>query len=169
MRTDQQITLGLDVGARMIGVSVFRGEQLVFYAVKTFRKYNHEESLKNLEDIIQGLIEEYKIRFIAIEKIVFIQQHRSFVKVVYDRVIDFLKDKNIRFKEYNPKFVRQSICGLEKPTKRNAALILAQNYAELVRYFNVPKLWQKRYYAQLFDAIAVGLVCAREFRRGEDQ
>ena len=167
MRTGQQITLGLDVGARLIGVSVFRGEQLVFYAVKTFRKHGSEESLKNLENIIEGLISEYKIRFIAIEKIVFIQQHRSFVKTVYDRVIDFLKEKNIRFKEYNPKFLRQSICGAEMPTKQNAALILAQNYADLVRYFNVPKLWQKRYYAQLFDAIAVGLVCVREFRKEE--
>lgn len=110
---------------------------------------------------------EYKVRFVAAEKIVFIQQHRSFVKVVYDHVINSLKEKNIRFKEYNPKFVRQSICRAEKPTKRNAALILAQNYAKLVRYFNVPKLWQKRYYAQLFDTIAVGLVCAREFRREE--
>lgn len=169
MRTEQLTTLGLDVGARLIGISIFRGEELVFYAVKTFRKYTNEESLKNLKAIIQGLIKEYKIRFVAVEKIVFIQQHRSFVKIAYDRVIAFLKNKNIRFKEYNPKLVRQFICGIEKPTKRNTALLLAQNYAELVRYFNVAKLWQKRYYAQLFDAITVGLVCAREFKQEEKQ
>lgn len=169
MRTNQQNILGLDVGARQIGVSVLRGEELVFYSVKSFRKHDPDESLKNLEGILDRLITEYEIESVAVEKIVFVQQHRSFVKIVYECAVNFLKGRNISLFEYNPKLVRQIVCGLEKPTKRNTALLLAQSYAELVRYFNVQKLWQKRYYAQLFDAIAVGIACARQLREGNDQ
>jgi Holliday junction resolvasome RuvABC endonuclease subunit len=161
------MTLGIDPGARQIGVSVFRDKELIFYSVKTFKKQTGEEKLIKLRKIIEKLIADYRIESVALEKVVFVQQHRSFVKIVYDEIRDFLKENNVSFFEYNPKLIRAILCGVEKPTKRNVALLLAQRYGELVRYFNVPRLWQKRYYAQLFDAIAVGLVCAKERREAE--
>lgn len=159
------IILGIDPGAGQIGVSVFYGEELVFYAVKTFKMRSRKDSLKKLDKIIETLIKTYQIDYVALEKVVFIQQHRSFVKIVFDEIKTHLKKQNVEFSEYNPKSVRQAICGLEKPTKHNTALLLSQKYMELTRYFNVPRLWQKRYYAQLFDAIAVGFVCAEELRQ----
>lgn len=164
MLSSAPIILGIDPGARQIGISVLRGEELVFYAVKTFKKRNQKDSLQKLQKVVEKLIAEYQVEFISIEKVVFVQQHRSFVKVVYEEITDLVKKQNITLFEYHPKLIRQIICGLEKPTKRNTALMLSQKYIELTRYFNVPKLWQKRYFALLFDAIAVGLVCARELR-----
>lgn len=169
MMNNQQNILGLDVGGRLIGVSVFKGEELVFYVVKKFRSGDREDSLRRLKKIIGELVANYNISTVAIEKIVFVQQHRSFVKTVYEKASNFLKEKGVAVIEYNPKLVRQIICKVEKPTKHNTALILAQSYAELVRYFSVQKLWQKRYYAQLFDAIAVGVVCAGQVREEGDR
>jgi Holliday junction resolvasome RuvABC endonuclease subunit len=154
--------LGIDPRARQIGLAVLCGEELLFYAVKTFRRKTFKDSLDTLREIIKKLIVEYGVESIAMEKIVFLQQHRSFVKIAADDIKNFIKAENILFYEYNPKQIRLSICGLEKPTNQNTALILSQRYSELVRYFNVPRLWQKRYYALLFGAIAVGLVCAKE-------
>lgn len=156
--------LGLDVGARQIGVSIQRDEELVFYAVKTIKQNTKSEMMKRLEQVLTRLIDKYDIETVAIEKIVFVQQYRSFVKIVYEEIKDIINKRGIELFEYNPKLIRQIICGLEKPTKRNTALLLTQRYTELARYFNVPKLWQKRYFAQLFGAIAVGLVCARELK-----
>ena len=156
--------LGIDPGARQIGIAVVKSDELVFYAVKTFRKGDREEKLKKLRLIIEKLVTDYHIEYVALEKIVFVQQHRSFVKIVYDEIKEFLKERNIELFEYNPKVIRQIICGDQKPTKRHTALILAQKNAELVKYFNAPKLWQKRYFAQLFDAIAAAQVCAKELR-----
>ncbi|MDQ3179035.1 MAG: crossover junction endodeoxyribonuclease RuvC [Acidobacteriota bacterium] len=156
--------LGLDIGARQIGVSILRNEELVFYAVKSIKRNSKTKVLKQLEKVLTALIEKYDIEVFTLKKIVYRQQQNSFVKTVYEETKDFALNQNIRLFEYNPKLIRQIICGLEKPTKRNTALLLTQRYAELARYFNVPKLWQKRYLAQLFDAIAVGLVCARELK-----
>jgi Holliday junction resolvasome RuvABC endonuclease subunit len=159
--------LGLDVGARQIGVSVLRGEELVFYAVKTIKGNYKPETLKRLREVLTALVAQYNIEAIALEKIAYPQQHRSFVKVVYKETKEFTVKSGIELFEYNPKLIRQIICSPEKSTKRNTALSLAQKYTELAGYFNVPKLWQKRYYAQLFDAIAVALVCAKELRKAE--
>ncbi len=164
MSAETNKILGLDIGARQIGVSILRGEELVFYAVKTFKSRNQSESLQKLEAILEKLIADYEIEFVAVEKLVFIQQHRSFVKIVYQNAKNFLGRQRVTLFEYNPKTIKQTLCKAEKPTKRNAALMLAQHYAELVRYFNMPRLWQKRYYAQLFDAIAAGVVCAKELK-----
>lgn len=159
--------LGLDIGARQIGVSVLKDEELVFYTIKSIKRNSKTKTLKQLEKVLTALIEKYDIEVITLKKIVYPQQQNSFVKTVYQTTKNFVLKRNIRLFEYNPKLIRQIICALEKPTKRNTALLLSQRYTELARYSSVPKLWQKRYFAQLFDAIAVGLVCARELRETE--
>jgi Holliday junction resolvasome RuvABC endonuclease subunit len=159
------IILGIDPGARQIGVSVFRGEELLYYAVKTFKKRSEEDTLRKLRKVLAKLIVEYRVRIVAIEEIILIQQRRSFVRTVCDEVRLFVKNQDVELSEYNPKLVRRTICRNEKPTKENTALILSQTYAELAPYFGMSKIWQKRYYALLFGAIAVGLVCAKELRK----
>ncbi len=156
--------LGLDVGARQIGVCVLKGEELVFYAVKSIRQNSTGDTLKQLQKVLTALIKKYDIEVVAIEKIVYVQQHDSFVKTVYREMKDIVSGKQIEYFEYSPQLIRLIVGGRDKPTKRNTALILSRKYSELIRYFNVPKLWQKRYYAPLFDAVAVGLVCAGELK-----
>ena len=162
MPESSPIVLGIDPGARQIGVAVFRGEELLFYAVKSFKKRSEQETLRKLRKVIEKVIESYRVEFVALEQTAFVQQNRSFVKTVYGEIKAFLHKRSVEFIEYHPKDIRRAICRLEKPTKRNTALLLSQKYMELAQYFSVPRLWQKRYYALLFDAIAVGLVASME-------
>ncbi len=118
--------LGLDIGARQSGVSVFQGEELVFYAVKSIRQNSQTETLKRLQKVLTAVIEKYDIEVIAVEKVIFVQQYRSFVKTEYRETKDFVSSKSIKLFEYSPLLVRRIICAQEKPTKRNTALILAQ-------------------------------------------
>ena len=156
--------LGLDVGARQIGVAVLRDEELVFYAVKTIKHNSKAATLRRLQKVLTILVAKYDIEIIALEKIIYPQQQNAFVKIVYEEIIEFGAKKKIRLFEFNPEFTRRTICRNKKPVKRRTALILTQRYTELARYYSVPKPWQKRYFAQLFDAIAVGLVCALKLK-----
>ncbi|HMO81162.1 MAG TPA: crossover junction endodeoxyribonuclease RuvC [Pyrinomonadaceae bacterium] len=162
MTPKSPIILGIDTGTRQIGVTVFQGWELVFYGIKTITDKNDDLTLARMRRIIGGLIREYDVTYVAMEKIIFVQQHRSFGKRVFDEIRDFLKKLRIPYSEYNPKTVRQSICQNEKPTKANSARVLTEIYPELGRYFNAPRTWQKRYYALLLDAVAVGYVCVEE-------
>jgi Holliday junction resolvasome RuvABC endonuclease subunit len=156
------IVLGVDSGARQLGVSVFRGEELVYCAVVTIKGSDKTETLLKVQKILKELIVAYGISHVALEKVVFVQQHRSMVKIVFEQIRNFLIAQRRPFSEYKPITVRKAICADEKPTKRNTAIMLARRYKELEHNLNAPNLWQKRYHALLFDAVAVGLVCARE-------
>ncbi len=165
MTQHHPVVLGIDPGARQIGVAVFNGKELIFYGLKSIKKTTEADTLRKLRKVLAKLIESYRIEYIAIEKTVYVQQQRSFVKNVYEETLAYFQTQNFQVFENEPKFIRQTICRSEKPTKRNTALTIIQSYPELERYFNVPKIWQKRYYSQLFDAIAAGLVCATELNK----
>src|SRR5690606_12167199 len=145
-----------DAGARQIGVSVFKDCELTFYAVKTIRAKNQQLSIARMKRIISELLQDHEITHVALERVVFVQQHRTFVKIVFEELRGFLKKQNVIYREYNPKAIRQAVCENEKGTKTTTARILAMKYPELARYFNVEKIWQKQYFAHLLDAVAVG-------------
>jgi RNase H-fold protein (predicted Holliday junction resolvase) len=44
--------LALDVGAKLIGASVFENKRLVFYAVKSIKKTTEKETLKQLRKVL---------------------------------------------------------------------------------------------------------------------
>jgi Holliday junction resolvasome RuvABC endonuclease subunit len=150
------VILGVDTGARQIGFAVFKGKELISYSVKTIKDKSDLLSLAKMRWIIREILREYEVTKIVLEKIVFVQQHRTFVKVVYDNLKTCLKDLSVPYIEYNPKAIREALCENEKPTKATIALLLAEKYPELSRYFNAPKIWQKRYYSLLLGAVAIG-------------
>jgi Holliday junction resolvasome RuvABC endonuclease subunit len=156
----EPVILGIDPGARQIGVSVFRGDDLLFFGLKTIKARNPDEVLEKTRNIMIRLIDEYRGDYVAIEKIVFVQQQRSFVMSVYEEIIEVVRQRNIPLIEYDPSAIKTFICTNGKPTKQSAAQILGQKYGELAKYLNTSNVWQRRYAAGLFDAIAVGYVCA---------
>lgn len=156
--------LALDVGAKQIGVAVFENQRLVFYRVKSIKKPTTADTLKQVCKVLEGLIFDYVIQIIAVEKLVYPQQRNSFVKTVYEEVKDFANENNIKLLELEPLFVRQTICKNKVATKQNAFEIITRLYPELSKAFAANRIWQKAYYAYLFNAIAVGLVCVKEIK-----
>ena len=73
------IVLGIDPGARQIGVAVFCGEELIFYAVKSFKKRSEEDTLRKLRKVLEKMISAYRVEFVALERVVYVQQNKSFV------------------------------------------------------------------------------------------
>lgn len=148
--------------SRHIGVSVIRDDDLIFYAVKTIQSETRHKTQAKLRKILKNIIDEYEITHIALQRIVFIQQHRSEVKIVFDVIKSFLKQESLPCYEYSPTTIRKTICNDGRPIKSKTAFILAQKYPELTRYLKVKKIWQKRYFSPLLDAVAVGYVSAEE-------
>lgn len=164
MQTQTLTILGIDVGSRQIGVSIFEGTDIQHYAVKTISGLSDADAILNAKKLIREMIDQYSVHHVAVEKIIFVQQHRSLVKVVYDELVGWLRETGIPYTEYNPKKVRGRICRNRKPTKANTMARLTERYGELDRYFSRPKAWQHRYYSMLLNTVAVGYVCALEVK-----
>src|SRR5829696_3903952 len=131
------IILGIDPGARHIGVAVLRGTELLYYGVKTLKRDEFHPATANLEQLITKLIAEYRVDIIALEKVISAQQRNSYVKVVYENVKLIAGKHDFKLREYNPKLVRNFICSQVKATRRETYRALAEKYPELKRYLSV--------------------------------
>jgi Holliday junction resolvasome RuvABC endonuclease subunit len=157
----KQVVLGIDPGTRRIGISVFKGEELIFYALKTIKEDTPAQTLAKLRKVLEILIVKYRIERVAIEKPVFVQQQQSFVKDVYEETKELIKKRDLDLIEHHPKMVITLICKTGSPTKQTTAQILAQRYHELLKYIDASNSRQTNYFAPLFDAVAVGFVSVR--------
>jgi crossover junction endodeoxyribonuclease RuvC len=163
MHTKHTKILAIDPGTREIGVAVLEGEALVYYGVKTIRNRKRpQQVLGEASRIVKRLIEDYQPSVLAIEKMFLIQKNASLLIVVADEIKATAQAVGLAVYEYSPTTVRKRICQTGKATKRAVAGIIASRYLELARYLKGKSKWEELYYANMFDAIAVGLACYQQ-------
>lgn len=163
MPTEHPTILAIDPGTKALGFAVFKGVYLEYYGVKTFKRRSPLHAL--LADIswfITSLIIRYKPECFAIEQTFLIQPGAELLNVAAQEIKSAAKQHALTVYEYNPVKVRAAICQLEKATKFAAAQVIAEQFPELGRFLRRPTKWETLYWAHMFDAIAVGLVCLWE-------
>jgi Holliday junction resolvasome RuvABC endonuclease subunit len=159
--------LAIDPGTRHLGVAVLDGNDLIFATVKAVKdqKMSSAEVLKKTETIIARLIASYNPHVLAIEKTFFVQSKRSsLLNAVTEEIKKLAKRKKLKVYIYAPTTVRKFICKDGKATKMKAAsIIVNQYYPWLQRYLEKDqrkRWWEEKYWASMFDAIALGLTCS---------
>jgi crossover junction endodeoxyribonuclease RuvC len=166
MPIDQTRILAIDPGTREIGVAVLSDTELLYYGVKTIRRRGSATViLGQVQQIILRLIADYKPRYLAIEKMFLIHKSASLLNVTAEEIKLVARDQWLAVYEYAPTVVRKLICQTGKATKKQAAKIIAGQYPELARYLEQRSKWETLYYANMFDAIAVGLCCQQEISK----
>lgn len=151
--------LAVDPGRSTIGVAVFEGAALRYYAVKTLRVPGTPTALRfAASNVINSLITSYQPTHFAIEQPLVVQQRAELLAHVINALKTTARRRGLTISEYAPQDVRRYICTNKKPTKREVAQRLAAQYSELRRYINIPGKWAESYYERMFGAVAVGLV-----------
>lgn len=168
MHTKRTKILAIDPGTRELGVAILEGEELIYYGVKTVqRRTTPQEVLGEITRIIKQLIDRYAPSILAIEKVISIQRNSSLLIVATDQIKAAARREELVVYEYEPKVIRKFICQTGKATKREVAKHLARKYYELSQYLNRKSKWEQLYYAKLFDAISVGLICCTQLTDGQ--
>jgi crossover junction endodeoxyribonuclease RuvC len=152
--------LAIDPGTKEIGVAVFEGEELLYYGVKTIKTRNSpQEVLRRVAWVIKQLIADFDPEILAIEKTFIIQKSAALLNVSADEIKATARQAGIKIHEYAPTLVRKQVCGTGKATKKETAKRVAERYPVLSRYLTNRTKWEEMYYANLFDAVALGMVC----------
>lgn len=155
--------LAIDPGTRRIGVAVLEGKELLYYGVKTIRRpKTPREILEDAATLIKNLTTIYQPHILAIEKMSLIQKSESLLVVVAEEMKATAKQEGLSIYEFPPAMVRKQICQKAKATKKETASQIGLFYPELQRHLNYSSKWEELYYANLFDAIAVGICCLRD-------
>ena len=163
MHTNQTKILAIDPGTRELGVAVLSNAELLYYGVKTIRsRSSASEILNQVRQTISGLIADYKPQCLAIEKMFLIQKSAALLIVAADEIKRLAKAEGLSIYEYAPTVVRKIICQSGRATKKETAKKVAAQYPELHRYLERTSKWETLYYANMFDAVAVGLCCYQQ-------
>ena len=160
-----------------MGVAVLDGSDLIFTTIKTIKVkgLSGAKTLVKLEKIIKDLIVHYAPNVLAVEEPLPIQKKRSpLLNQMFNRIKKIGRAENLEVISSAPNVVRQYICAQEKPTKLKTAFIIATNYYSwLYRYYEkdlAKKWWEEKYWASLFDAVALGLwVLAKRSMKEEEK
>src|SRR5262249_3282166 len=106
---------------------------------------------------ISRLIAAYKPQCLAIEKMFFIQKSAALLNVTADEIKALARAEGLTIYEYAPTVVRKLICKTGRATKKDAAKVIASMYPELNRFLEQRTKWEELYYANMFDAVGVGV------------
>lgn len=157
--------LSVKLGTKHLAVAVLEGQDLLYWRNKRIRhkKISQEKALKNLRDILYGLIDFWNPDVIALEEIFYTQSRKSNLLNRLIRGVQRIgKERNIKVYFYSPIEVRKFLCKEEKVNKLNAAKVLANRYPWLSKKFareNQKRWYEVKFGLLIFDAIAVGLFC----------
>jgi len=172
----QSKILAIDPGTRHMGVAVLDGSDLVFATVKVVKdkQMSSAEALEKTEKIIAHLIATYSPNILAIEKTFFVQSKRSsLLNVMTEEIKKQARNKKLQVYDYAPTKVRKFICKDGKATKMKAAsIIVNKHYPWLRRYYEKDlekRWWEEKYWANMFDAIALGLTCLKKATAQDNQ
>lgn len=152
-------TLAVDPGRSMIGVAVFEGVALHYYAVKTLRVPGTPAAVRSAAThVIKSLIATHRPTHLAIEQPLIVQQRAELLAHVISALKVIARRQGLTISEYAPQAVRRFICTGKRPTKREVARMLVERYPELSRFIRAQSRWSELYYERMFGAVAVGLV-----------
>jgi crossover junction endodeoxyribonuclease RuvC len=145
---------------------VLSGEELLYYAVKTIRRRGSaSEILSQARQIVSRLIADFEPECLAIERMFFIHKSAALLNVTADEIKAVANAAALPIYEYAPTVVRKMICCTGRASKTQVAKVLAAKYPELARYLGRRSKWETLYYANIFDAIAVGLCCQEQMSK----
>jgi Holliday junction resolvasome RuvABC endonuclease subunit len=162
--------LAIDPGTRRIGVAVLEGKELLYYGVKTIRRpKTPREILEEGAILIKNVTTIYQPHILAIEKMSLIQKSETLLVVVAEEIKATAKKEGLSIYEYIPAMVRKRICQTGKATKQETAKQIALRYPELQRYLHYPSKWEEIYYANMFDAVAVGICCYLDLEKQSEE
>jgi Holliday junction resolvasome RuvABC endonuclease subunit len=161
--------LSIILGRHRLGYAVIYQNMLIYYGIVSFSTFKtKDEVLFALERFLKRIIKRFEVDKVAVRKLVKSQEKSMLLREIQAHLKIVCRDLKINIRNYESKFINQHFCTKEeRPTKEKTMITLTAKYPELKRYQNLKKEWQKRYYASLFQAIALGLVCLAEINNKE--
>jgi hypothetical protein len=172
-RISENRILAICPGTREIGIAVFEDMDLLYYGTKDlgrFRQGNTPHSLaREAARRVEDVIHKYGPQSLVLKQLRPLQCLNSRLVQMTGQIKATGEQRKLLLHEREAITARACLCPYERPTRRRTTIRLAHLYPELSRYVSNVTLWQRHYYAPMFDAIAVGYLFEQEAARKRDR
>ena len=157
--------LAIDPGRQYLGVALLEGEELLWYAVKTFPGRKILPTLRTqVQQYLTGIVEKYQPEVVAVEEPFYAQSVLSSnLCKLTETVKTWARWKRLRVHSYYPPEVKAFFCR-DRQNKESLAEAMIERYPFLRRYLTFLP-WRRRYWFHVFDAIGLGLMCQKKLAR----
>ncbi|MCG3195716.1 MAG: Crossover junction endodeoxyribonuclease RuvC [bacterium] len=152
--------LAIDPGTREMGVAVLEGDAVVYHGVHVFlHRTSPHAILREGRTTILRMIRDFTPDALVVEKTFFANnRNAALVNVLADEVQALGRRKRLTVLSFAPSTVKKRVTGNGHASKAEVAAVLVARYPQLKGYVvELPK-WKQRFHANMFDAVALGLV-----------
>ena len=155
-----QKILAIDPGTKYMGVAFFEGKELIYHGVITIPNMKSpREKLQEGRRIILRLIQDFKPEILVVEKTFFPNNKNSVLLNAFTNEIQSIgKKQGLQVSTFAANTVRKHVCGNGFASKEETAKVLVAKYPELKPYLTSNRRWKEKFYRNMFDAVALGLV-----------
>jgi Holliday junction resolvasome RuvABC endonuclease subunit len=157
--------MAVDPGIQYLGIAILEGEELIWYAVKTFPERKTLSNMRpQVKQYLTAVLERHHPSVLAVEEPFYAQSllSQNLCKLTED-IKTWGKWKGLKVHSYCPPAVKAFFCRDEK-TKQSLAEAMIERYPFLARYLTLLP-WRRRYWFHVFDAVGLGLMCHKKLTR----
>ncbi len=156
--------LALDPGTRHLGVAFMEGLRPVHLSVRTITNRTSNKSiLKEGINIVRRCLKDFQPDILAIEKTFFGKSANvALLNVFSKEIVKVGRRARVPMVRLAPTTIRKRLCGNGHANKREVARVLVARYPELRVFLTQDRKWKERYHSNMFDALALGVVVAKE-------
>jgi len=147
-----------------MGFALLEGRKPVYYGVKIIKGRNRlpHEKLKEAKAIVLNLIQDFRPQILAIEKTFFSNNRNvALLNVLAEEIKAIGMRKGLKIIAFAPSTVKRHICGNGRARKCEVAKVVVAKHPELKIFLYQNRKWKERYWQNMFDAIALGMVVER--------
>lgn len=158
-------------GMRYLGMALLEGEVLIRYGVKTFQGASQLADVRSeVKQFLGKHVCEYRPDVLAVEQPFYAQAVASKnLCALTEEIIQWGKWRGLTVQGYLPTAPKAFFCGGRRGwmggpmgnTKESLAEAMVAQYPFLRRYLTYLP-WRQRYWLNVFDAVALALMCQRK-------
>jgi Holliday junction resolvasome RuvABC endonuclease subunit len=158
--------LGINPGAKYLGLAVFRGPDLRDWRVRVTRGKWSTEKYRETITILSRFFERHSPDVIVVKRL---DPSRSSVGLdrLVERIIALAEKKGLKVCRYGLKELEAFFHGEGPSNKRKMAEIIASQYPILYSELDQERRNKNPYYLRMFEAVGLAAVCFNDLDNSE--
>ena len=153
--------LAVNPGSRYISIAVFRGPELLDWAVKVVSGRTPSGKLESVRAILRDCVDRYDPDVLSIK-----QLHRSRSSRRLNDLVKTIKQlcrrRGLKVYQYSIQDLEGVLCPAGRANKRKLAELLTTTYPALAHELQREKQHRNPYHIRMFEAVALGAACCQQ-------
>lgn len=149
---EKQTTVGISFSSRMLGIVVFKGNEILDYSVKLLKQKWSIQKLQNFLSVITDYIITYKPGCLTV--VTTPTHHQTTAhKAITSSLQEFIKKEKVPLKEFPIAELYTAFASIAHPTRASLIRRLVLFYPELEQFEEKELFNKHKYYIKLFEAV----------------